>query len=208
VAQSDVDVARAGGGERDSSVRVSQLRAAVRFLATTLGLALLIATILFSAGAARYGSFNNCLAAMRGEALVVVPAVVDLGSVSEQTSKVATFQVRNLTGKSISILGASTSCGCVATGDFPVGLGPYETKELALQVSPGRPRDGSRFSDSVAYYTSASSAPFTVLIVADVSKTPMPNVPRGEPTPARSKEPNGHLINSSSSSTTSIRVSP
>src|SRR5487761_1329370 len=54
---------------------------------------------------------------------------------------VTEFFVRNATAKTITILGAQTSCGCVQIGEMPIRMAPKTRASVRFRVAPARSRE-------------------------------------------------------------------
>jgi hypothetical protein len=74
---------------------------------------------------------GDLLARLRGEAIAVEPAVVDLGT--DLLGKVHRFtvQIHNHSDRSIRIIGGTSNCSCMAIDDLPVLILAHETVSVS-----------------------------------------------------------------------------
>jgi len=114
--------------------RLFHILAWVGFAASLIVLTIVVAAI------ATFGPLRSAVAFAQGNTVLVANPQIDLGALYPGETYTATFDVRNVTPQRISILGAQTSCGCLAT-EVPVELGVNERRDLvfAVSVSPGHP---------------------------------------------------------------------
>jgi hypothetical protein len=108
-------------------------------------------------------AFDNPLAALarlRGERIVVQPAVSDVGE--GRAGDVHTFvvQLTNLTKKQVRILGGTTACSCVASNDFPLNLAPQSSISIRVHIRFTGSR--GRFRGKYVLYTDDNKQPVVV----------------------------------------------
>jgi hypothetical protein len=89
----------------------------------------------------RHGSLPSALAQMRGETIVVSPAVASAGEGRGGTSAAFPLVLTNYGKTSARIVGGTSDCSCVATDDLPFELGPGESRSMTVRLkftgSPG-----------------------------------------------------------------------
>ena len=73
----------------------------------------------------------------------------------------ATVTLRNLTANPIRVVGASTTCSCIAaTNAFPVTLGPYRKESFNFELAvPKDTRKGDQLGSARFFTESESKAP-------------------------------------------------
>jgi hypothetical protein len=107
----------------------------------TLGAAVLL-VLATGVVLAVYEHPEQMLAQLRGEVLSVEPRVTYIGTGERGQTQSFTIELQNHSSQPIRIVGGTTSCACMATGDLPITLAPGEAGPLNVQVrfagSPGR----------------------------------------------------------------------
>jgi hypothetical protein len=82
----------------------------------------------------------------------------------------ARFIVRNVSGESVRLLGAASSCGCtVVTNEFPIELAPGGATVVPVKMTVGRPDRNGRFSNSAILFTNREGMvpPLTIEVTVD-----------------------------------------
>lgn len=69
--------------------------------------------------------------------LEIQPAVVDLGMIDQNREYLITVQIRNPSGRDVQVLGARSSCGCLASSDFPVTVAAGASQDLVFTLHSG-----------------------------------------------------------------------
>jgi hypothetical protein len=104
--------------------------------------ALVILTLFVGAALALFDSPAEALAKLRGEAITVEPAVSEVGEGVRGEARVFRLSLTNQTAEPIRVVGGTTDCSCITTGDLPITLAPGETGSIAVRVrfsgSPGK----------------------------------------------------------------------
>lgn len=115
-----------------------------------LGVASVLSVALGLAGGVRQ-PIRDALLRLDGRLIVPEEARVSARSTT-QDSATATVTLRNLTAEPIRIVGASTTCSCIAaTRSFPVMLEPHDTISIHFELTvpedakPGDPLGSARF---------------------------------------------------------------
>jgi len=104
----------------------------------------------------RFGSLRSALAFARGERLVVEGGVRDLGDLPLGSEHEVRVTIRNLGRSSIRILGAKSSCSCMAAADKPRGVPPGESRAILIHLHVDRE---SEIAGEVTLYTDEPNRP-------------------------------------------------
>jgi hypothetical protein len=104
-----------------------------------------------------YGSPYEALLHARGEWIAVEPSVSYVGDNSTDDQRVFNIQVSNHRDRSITILGGTATCPCMATNDLPITVPAKESRTIAVQIN--FPRRPGRFNRSFLLYTDDKSQP-------------------------------------------------
>jgi hypothetical protein len=144
-------------------------RIPIWFLIPAAGASLLLA-LFFSALCWFFGSTHAGLAYLGGASLVASPSSVDLGHVAAGERREFEVTLQNLDSCSIKIIGARSSCTCIATHGLPRDVDSGQT--IALKVYLVVPRGQSELVQSLTYYTDSSDSPQVAVKVRGVVSTP------------------------------------
>ena len=98
----------------------------------------------------KFGSLANAAAYADGKAVRVDQPVQDLGVVEPQQAIKITFNVTNLQGEPLRIVGANSTCSCVLPPEVPLTLQPLVATPLALTFFA--PEAGQPFEQKVSLY--------------------------------------------------------
>lgn len=124
----------------------------VRRLGACLFFVALPALSVIAWGYVRFGSASAMVAVLSGHSLAVSPGVQHLGKVSGGEHRTTRFAVRNLTSRTVRILGASSHCGCVVVSDLPLdvraGTSPAGTSGSSQLESTSRVPTRTAANDS------------------------------------------------------------
>ncbi|MEW4531386.1 DUF1573 domain-containing protein [Maioricimonas sp. JC845] len=152
-----------------SSVSVGLQASRHRILALRVAILVPLAlVVLFVAVYAVTGSSALVLPWLRGERVLVDPAVVHLGVLPRDAGVVdVRVRVVNLHSSPVRLLGAQRSCGCISLGRFPVEISSGEVQAIAMRVAvPERPET---IDESVTLFANVSGVEsLTVRIVGRV----------------------------------------
>jgi hypothetical protein len=93
-----------------------------------------------------------------GARVLVDPSVVTIWNARPGERRVVYFQIRNLTTRSVEVLGLRKSCECISTDSLPLSLPPRGAKEVhvVLDLPKQLPSESEQ---PIAYHTSYPSAP-------------------------------------------------
>ncbi len=109
------------------------------------------------AGATAYfGSPFDALAFARGESIVVRPSMVLLAPAAPGEPRVGKCAVRNLSGRTVRLIGSDACCGCRVTSGVPSAVGPGGTTWLEFAVYAG---NGGEEVRVVSVYTDDGIVP-------------------------------------------------
>jgi hypothetical protein len=72
--------------------------------------------------------------AIQGYNHIVLPARLDVGEGTRGEKRTATTTVRNLSFSPIRVVGAMTTCNCLAVTGLPLTVAPRQTEELTMTV--------------------------------------------------------------------------
>lgn len=67
----------------------------------------------------------------------IVPAVIELGEVTPGQPVVRNLRVQNNFGRSVTIVGGGSGCGCLTLDSLPVNVPAGETRMLRIEFIPG-----------------------------------------------------------------------
>jgi len=124
----------------------------------------LLIAALFAWGYWEFGSMANTLAYANGERLLVDPKVLSFGAAPRGEQREVHMTIRNRTGKTVTILGAQSKCGCLRMEeDFPISLANGSQRELTIYVA--LTGEGSAFEKGVDFYTDDEAKPVIGVVV-------------------------------------------
>lgn len=138
-----------------------------RFMNAALMLAapmLVICAIFGILGYVQFGSVTAWFTKLQGKSLEFESLVAYLAEGDRDGTSEVTFAARNILGDSVALLGAETSCGCVAAHDkFPFTLAPKECVRLKFIVD--RSRIGEAGATIRLFTNSKHSVPILKILV-------------------------------------------
>lgn len=108
------------------------------------------------------GSIGSALSFLSGQRIFVDPKI-DLGKVRCGENVNAKIEVNNSSGKSVSVVGARKSCGCIGLEAFPVEVKAGSTYPLGLVIQI--PEKSTKFAQFIELYIAEegqSFVPFSV----------------------------------------------
>ena len=104
------------------------------------------------------------LASLRGETLIAVPSVIDLGECTRDQELRVEVQVRNMSTRSIRLVGGTADCSCDVTPDLPAVLQPGEDRSIQIRFRVKQPGPGV-FTRTVRIGTDDAEEPYLNLMV-------------------------------------------
>jgi hypothetical protein len=129
------------------SCRASKRHVAVLLIVLICGSGILVALPAIWA-CATYGSIGCFLAKQRGDVVFVGPSHELHCSAKFPECARRTFRLTNLTNRSITVVGANVSCGCLHVEGLPMALDPLVESSVVATITP-TPRDrGTRVRQS------------------------------------------------------------
>jgi hypothetical protein len=112
---------------------------------------------------------------MDPQLLSVDPAPAFSTEAREGETVSAEFDVRNVTGEPVKLLGATSTCGCtVVTSDFPVELPPDGHATVKVRMTVGSPDSAGRFAQSATLFVNREGAVPRLMIEVTVPKPSNP----------------------------------
>lgn len=101
---------------------------------------------------------------MRGERLVALHPVIDLGTLAPNSEATATFRLKNLTGSAIEIYGLKPDCSCISAKDLPMTVPAYGESPLEIRLATFRHDSGKALRHHSELFLSVSQ-PNVILTV-------------------------------------------
>ncbi len=105
-----------------------------RLLSLGIAAAALAGSYVFAT--ASYGSWSGLRQRLAGQLVIVANPTAELGLAPQGEPKDFAFQVRNCSGKPITLLGMRTSCGCVTSAAFPLTIPAGAWQQIAGKIRP------------------------------------------------------------------------
>lgn len=129
---------------------------------TFIGASVFVAVIL---GYATFytGSVFRALPFLSGQ-MIFVDRAIDLGKVRSGETVNATIEVVNSGGRSVSIVGARKSCGCIGLEAFPVEVGAGGRYQLYLDIQV--PEKSTTIAQSIELYIAEQGQSFVTFPVS------------------------------------------
>ena len=87
-----------------------------------------------------FGSIGAAMTFFSGQRLVVDSPSKFAGSVKEGDFAEVSFRLSNFSAQGIRVIGAKSSCSCLAILDLPVSIESWESKQIRVLVFASRPR--------------------------------------------------------------------
>lgn len=128
---------QSAGSPAASQLPLKNSVARSRAVGSTISLAFLMVGLVTGALVLRYGSLDAAKAHFSGGVIYVAEpkAVMHLSQTGDNRGT-ASFNIRNLTGIEIRIVGALSACTCVSATQLPAVLQPYGTFDLTFTILP------------------------------------------------------------------------
>lgn len=142
----------------------------MRYWLRPVGVAVTVAACGAAALVSHFGSASAAAAWLRGQAIAVEPAVAELGTVTGRQTPKVEFEVTNLTGQPVVIVGLTTNCGCFIAEGLPMEL-PARGKGVVhfSIVTPSRSGD---FEQPALLQLNVKSVPVILMVRASVVDAP------------------------------------
>jgi hypothetical protein len=103
------------------------------------------------------GASEAVLAMLHGEAVVIIPATVELGDCLPGDERQMQFRVVNLSSSSVTLTGIYTSCSCLLASSLPMQLEARGASTLQLTVHASG--DQGDFTRQAVLYTDSDASP-------------------------------------------------
>lgn len=117
---------------------------------------------------ATFGSVRSALSYANGDRLIADAAAKSLGVVAPGEEFPVSFALRNYSGRDIAIIGAKTSCACIATDGLPMTIPARSERELVVKVNA--PEEAGDIRERVYLYTSHDRQTELVLKIEGTSR--------------------------------------
>ena len=140
------------------------------WIVVPVGGAFLLLALSFGALYFLFGDVRVGWAHLRGDALIVSPASIDLGRIPPAERQDFKISVKNIASRPIKIVGASSTCTCIASDGLPKTIEAGQS--LTLDVRVVAPRHKPEFSQVLTYYTDSPESPKLAVPVRAVVSTP------------------------------------
>jgi hypothetical protein len=112
------------------------------------------------------GSLALVLPFLGGERLFIEPTAIQLGDQEPGAAAEPVVRIVNSTGKQVRVVGAETSCSCVALDDLPLSIPAGESRELQFKVHVGRRRH--EIAETVRLFTDYADRPVFIVTVRGI----------------------------------------
>lgn len=143
---------------------VPRLKNNVGFVTMTFGMLLFysLLTLLY------FGSFRNLSEFVNGARLLIDKDHYFIHDLKVNQEVIVSFNISNLNGNPVSLLGISSSCGCTGSDDFPILIPSFTTKHVEIRVKANKIQNG-RLSN-IKLFTTDPRRPFFIIFI-DTSST-------------------------------------
>ncbi len=112
---------------------------------------LLIGCIFFGIGWWRSGGMATSFAYLQGERLIFTPANIIIENAKPGETVERTVVVKNLSSKTITLLGSQKSCGCITLNEFPIEISPGARVEIVIKINTDI--DATSLENEIKIYT-------------------------------------------------------
>ena len=155
-------------GKSPAPAAVGKVRAALGWVASPAISALAAAALVAGWGYATHGTVYALPELARGRVMMVSPTVLELGPLNAGTLREASIDVKNLSGRAITINGLKTSCTCVGSVNLPMEVPAGSDRPIRLAVKPLPAQAGTHLNQDISLYLSVSAPPITFTVRGDV----------------------------------------
>lgn len=100
---------------------------------------------------ATFGSVRSALSYANGDRLIADASAKSLGVVDPGKELPMSFALRNYSNRDIAIIGAKTSCACIATDGLPMTIPARSERKLVVKVSA--PQEAGDIHERIYLYT-------------------------------------------------------
>lgn len=120
----------------------------------------------------QFGSLSKGLAFAKGDRLFVDAPIKTIGALTPGEAKSVTFEVANLSGVPIIVLGAKSSCTCTTAEKLPLSIPAGARRPFQVAVRAGK--QTGPLDASLRLFTDHPSKPLLILKVAGRITGPPP----------------------------------
>jgi len=114
-------------------------------------LTLLVGCIFFGIGWWRSGAMATSWAYLQGERLLFTPANIIIENAKPGEVVERTIVVKNLSDKTITLLGSQESCGCITLQKFPIEISAGKKHEILIKINIDN--DATSLENNIKIYT-------------------------------------------------------
>lgn len=137
-------------------------------LALSLGI---VVSLIAGWGWLAYGSASAIPALVKGQAVLVQPAVAAVGRIEPARRYRTSVELINLTGAPVTVNGYHSACTCLSMADdTPLELQASSRRRVWLLVAPSADQAGKPLSQQIDLYLSVPSAPTSIGVRATVAR--------------------------------------
>jgi hypothetical protein len=116
----------------------------------------------------QFGSLAAAKAYLDGLALLPDSFTKSLGRIRANEECHCDFELTNVSGLDVEVLGAEVSCSCVVADNLPFKIAPGQSRNLTLKVKARMQNVNKPFAHQVELYLSVPSKPIFLSISAQV----------------------------------------
>lgn len=115
-------------------------------------LALLGAAIMASFAVYRFGSVGNALLFVRGDRVLIRSRVHTLGTVPVGEKRFIRYELTNLTGRPVNVVGHQAPCSCTTVLKLPAVLPHARAETIELEYCPTPEQAGSSYTGELKVF--------------------------------------------------------
>jgi hypothetical protein len=120
---------------------------------------------------AKFGSVEDGWYYLQGKQIFASPRIVHIGTVPTGSARTVSVRLINLSTSSYDIIGAMTSCTCVATEGLPAALDAGSYRDLRITVR-GDAAPGTPVEQTVTYATNNPDQPHVSVLLRGHMSSP------------------------------------
>jgi hypothetical protein len=132
-------------------------------------------------GVWQFGSIAHAIGAIQGYSVLPIRAMIPAGEIEAGRKVSVAFELRNLTGFPVSVVGAQADCGCIAHDDLPLAIEPKSLSVLHVSFTPGISDVGHVVSHAVTLHLSVDGPPVVLRLEGTVVEPSSLQSRRAEP---------------------------
>ena len=123
---------------------------------------------------------------LRGDPLHVAERAIDAGEVAGRGR--VEFQLTNLWGTPVTVVGLKSDCGCVSARQLPATIAPGENFSLGIEVFPGFASEPTYFKQPFTLITDRNGPRAVLLVTGAVGPIPETPIPIPDPSPPAARD--------------------